>query len=83
MLRDKNKRPLVFSAILDPNTVTYCHICWSFQKNNNNGEIITYEHNDLKPDHYYMRTFSRILSRADRLGINIDAPIAVVMVSTK
>ena len=66
-LRDKHKRPLTISATLDPTTFVYCDTCWRFQKNNNNGEIITYDHNDLKPTHYYIRAVLRILARADRL----------------
>ena len=81
-LRDKHKHKIIFSATLDPTTVVYCDTCWRFQKDNNNSEIITYEHNDLKPTHCYIRAVLRILARADHLGINFDTFIAVAMVGT-
>ena len=82
-LHDKYKRPVICSAILDTNTLAYWDTCWRFQKNNNSGKIITYECDDLKPAHCYIREVLRILARADRLGIKFYTTIPVSMVGTK
>ena len=82
-LRDKRKRPLTYSAILDSSSVSYCDTYWRYQNNKNNGEIVTYEHNDLKYSHCYIDAALRILSWDDCLGIHVDIPIAVPMVVIK
>ena len=81
-LRDKHQRPLKFSLDLDPNRVEHVNTRWRFQKNNNNGEEITYSRSHSNPSHCYVRAVLRILARAARLGVPPLSPIAVALQST-
>ena len=39
------KRPLEFNSHLDYSLVQYVDFCWRYQKNNDNGQVITYTRN--------------------------------------
>ena len=52
-------------------------IRWRFQKNGNNGEILTYAANFTNPTRCPVRAALRIRARAIRLGVPPDTPIAV------
>ena len=78
-LKDKRNRPLKYSPTLDPDTVEHVDTRWRFQKNNNNGEQITYSRSHSDPTHCYVRAVLRILARAARLGVPHDSPVAVAL----
>ena len=48
-----------------------------FQKNSNNGEIISYVRNDAEPEMCAVSAAQRIRERAQRLGVLPNEPIAV------
>jgi len=53
------------------------HIKWRYQKNNQNGQQISYTHNLLKEEFSVILAAQRILQRAQRLNIPLNHPIAV------
>jgi hypothetical protein len=57
--------------------IGYVEICWRHQKNNQNGEKISFARDDDKPDFCPVRAALRIILRAQRLGVPPDMPIAV------
>ena len=83
ILLNKHKRPLVFSLSLDHTKVFYCSTKWRYQKNGDNGQIITYARNDEDPEMCYISAILRILTRATRLAVKPSSPIAVAMVKRK
>ena len=82
-LCDQCKYPILYSSTLSTNSIASCNIFWEYQISNDNGEIITNDHNDLKYTCYYIRIVQRILTKADSMGINVDTLIIVAMVVTK
>ena len=57
-------------------------IRWRFQKNNQNGQIITFTRNDNNPVFCPVRAAMRILKRAKRLQVPLDHPLAVFASAT-
>lgn len=53
------------------------YLKWRFQKNGNNGEEIPFSQNNSNEDHCFVNRAVRVRSRAQRLRINEDCPIAV------
>ena len=56
---------------------TIVKIRWRFQKNGNNGEVLSYMANNKNPGRCPVRAAMRIRDRAIRLGVPPDTPIAV------
>ena len=77
VLKDKKKRTLTFTTNLDHSKVVYCSTRWRFQKNGDNGQIITYSRNPHDPELCYISAILRIFARAKRLKIKPNSPIAV------
>ena len=50
---------------------------WRFQKNGNNGEVLTYMCNDSLPHRCPVRAAIRVRDRAIRLGVPPELPLAV------
>ena len=82
-LHDKYNHPRIYPSTLDPSYVFYRDTCWRYQKNNNNGDSITYERNNLKPAHCYISAVLLVLVWADQLGINVDTPVVAAMIGAK
>ena len=57
-------------------------ICWKFQKNGNNGEVLSYTTNTKKPFRCPVRAALQIRARAIHLGVPPHLPIAVFKNST-
>ena len=53
------------------------HIRWRFQKNGQNGQQVSFNHNYVNEDFSLVSAARRILARADRLGVPDHHPIAV------
>jgi len=53
------------------------HIKWRYQKNGQNGQVISYNHNILNEDFSVVLAAQRILRRAQRLQVPDDQPISV------
>ena len=53
------------------------NVKWRFQKNNDNGQIISYVEDKEYPIHCYVRAAKRIRRRAIRLQQENDKPIAI------
>jgi len=58
------------------------HITWRFQKNGQNGQIISYNHNVRNEQYSVVLAAQRILARAKRLNIPSTHPIAVFATDT-
>ena len=83
VLKNKHKRPVLFTPSLDQSTVVFVSTRWRYQKNGDNGQIITYARNLDNPELCYISAVIRILARAQRLDIKPDCPIAVAMAGKK
>ena len=83
VLKDKHKRPILLTPSLDHTTVAFVSTRWRYQKNGDNGQIITYARNLDNPELCYVSAVIRILIRAQRLAIKPDCPVAVAMCGKK
>ena len=83
VLKNKHKRPIFLTPSLDHTTVAFVSTRWRYQKNGDNGQIITYARNLDNPELCYVSAVIRILSRAQRLAIKPDCPVAVAMAGKK
>ena len=83
VLKNKHKRPVLFTPSLDQSTVVFVSTRWRYQKNGDNGQIITYAKKLDTPELCYVSAVIRILARAQRLNIKPDCPIAVAMAGKK
>ena len=83
ILKDKKKRRLPFTSKLAHSKVVYCSTRWRFQRNGDNGQIITYSRNLVDPELCYISAILRILARAKRLKLKTNSPVAVATSTTK
>ena len=83
VLKDNKKRKLIISSSLDKSKVVYCSTRWRFQKNGDNGQIITYSRSHDDPELCYVSAILRILARAQRLQLKPNSPIAVAALKGK
>ena len=82
-LLDKRKRPIAFTNKTTWSQVEYVNIRWRFQKNGDNGQIITWKKTKTYPKFCPVRAVLSILMRANRLNIKPGEPIAVVVTGPK
>ena len=58
---------------------SFIHITWCFQKNNQNGKVIPFAHNQHDIKFCSVRAAYRITRRTERLKLRSDLPIAVTV----
>ena len=58
-------------------------VCWRFQKNNDNGQVILFSKNTNNPDFCVVAAATRILQRAKKLHIPSNHPVAVFVRNSK
>ena len=83
VLKNKFKRPILLTLSLDRSTVAFVSVKWRFQKNGDNGQVITYARNLDNKDLCFVSAVISILDRAQRLSVKPGCPIAVVMAGKK
>jgi hypothetical protein len=75
---DHRQRRITNGAAADPSTLGFVRITHRYQKNNQNGEQVIHAANHDDHQLCIVRAFQRILNRAVRLGVDLNAePIAV------
>jgi hypothetical protein len=75
--RGKNNRRIDQDSNTEVSKACIVNIKWRFQKNNDNGQIISYVADNLNKIHCYLKACKRIRERAIRLKQALDKPIAV------
>ena len=76
-LFSSTKRPLAFTSGLTWLLVQYVDVCWRYQKNNDNGQVITYTRNFKNPECCVIEAFLRVLDRHTRLSSDPSIPLAI------
>jgi len=59
------------------NEVAFVKICWRFQKNNDNGQVIPYSRDRSNPEVCPVMAAVRIILRASALGLPSSSPLAI------
>ena len=75
--RGKNNSRIDQNSVYAVNRAHIVNVKWRFQKNNDNGQIISYVEDKENPIHCYVRAAKRIRRRAIRLQQENDKPIAI------
>ena len=65
------------SSPISPLQPNYLEITWRFQKNGQNGQVVSFAHNYKHPHRSPVRAAERILARARRLSHPDDHPLAI------
>ena len=79
---NKYKQKVPFTSKMKLCHVSYVAICWRFQKNLDNGQVITFR-KSTNVNYCPVNAALCIMLRAHRLNILPDQPLAVVMLGCK
>ena len=82
-LLNKRKRTITFTMETTWSDVSYVNIRWRFQKNGDNGQIITWKKCKEHPNFCPVLAVLNILIRAGRLNIDPGEPLAVTITGPK
>ena len=81
--RSKDNKRLNHSSDRQISHANMINVKWRFQKNNDNGQIISYVADNLNKIHCYLKACKRIRERAIRLKQALDKPIAIYKANPK
>ena len=79
---NKRKQKVLFTSHVKLHHVHYVAICWRFQKNLDNGQVITFK-KSTNANFCPVNAVLCIMLHADRFDIKPDQPLAVVMLGPK
>ncbi len=83
IFRDKNNRVRHDPETMNPGEMGGIDLKWKFQKNRENGQVLTFAANHTDPSMCIVRAFVRIIQRARRWHVTKDTPLAIYQKSPK